>query len=128
MPVLLPGAQFFLNLQLPPARKMIDRGLSVAISSDFNPGSCPSGNMNQMVSIACILYRMTPEESIIAATANSAYAMNLSSELGSIAIGKKANLFITKPMPSYSYLPYYFGSNLVDQIILNGKMLNNDDF
>ena len=128
MPVLLPGAQFFLNLPFPPARKMVDNGLPVAISSDFNPGSCPSGNMNQMVSLACILYKLTPEEAIIASTTNSAYAMNLSKQSGSIAIGKKANVFITKAIPSYSYLPYYFGSNLVDKVILNGKVMNNDSY
>ena len=123
MPVILPGAQFFLNLPIPPVRKMINKGLPVAIASDFNPGSCPSGNMNQMVSLACILYKMTPEEAILAATTNSAYAMNLSSQLGSIAVGKKANVFITKKIPSYSYLPYYFGENLVDKVILNGKVI-----
>ena len=128
MAVLLPGAQFFLGLQNPPAREMINAGLSVAISSDFNPGSCPSGNMNQMVSFACILYKMTPEESILAATTNSAYAINLSHETGSIAIGKKANLFITKEIPSYSFLPYSFGSNLADRIILNGKLIDKNSF
>lgn len=128
MPVLLPGAQFFISLPIPPARKMISKGLAVAISSDFNPGSCPSGNMNQMVSLACIIYKMTPEEAILAATTNSAYAMNLSSQLGSIAVGKKANLFITKKIPSYSYLPYYFGSNLVEEVILNGKVMKHDDY
>lgn len=126
MPVILPGAQLFLNLPMPPVRKMINKGLPVAISSDFNPGSCPSGNMNQMVSLACILYKMTPEEAILAATTNSAYAMHLSSQLGSIAVGKKANIFITKKIPSYSYLPYYFGSNLVDKVILNGKEMSKD--
>ncbi len=128
MPVLLPGAQFFLGLQNPPAREMINAGLSVAISSDFNPGSCPSGNMNQMVSFACILYKMTPEEAILAATTNSAYAINLSHETGSIAIGKKANLFITKGIASYSFLPYSFGSNLADKIILNGKLIDTNSF
>jgi imidazolonepropionase len=128
MPVLLPGAQFFLGLQHPPAREMIDAGLPVAISSDFNPGSCPSGNMNQMVSFACILYKMTPEEAILAATTNSAYAINLSHETGSIAVGKKANLFITKEIPSYSFLPYSFGSNLADRIILNGKLMDKNSF
>ena len=128
MPVLLPGAQFFLGLQNPPAREMINAGLSVAISSDFNPGSCPSGNMNQMVSFACILYKMTPEEAILAATTNSAYAINLSHETGSIAVGKKANMFITKEIPSYSFLPYSFGSKLADRIILNGKIMDNNSF
>ena len=128
MPVLLPGAQFFLNLQNPPAREMIDAGLSVAISSDYNPGSCPSGNMSQMVSFACILYKMTPEEAILAATTNSAYAINLSHETGSLAVGKKANLFITREIPSYSFLPYSFGSNLADKIILNGKLMDRNSF
>ena len=121
MPVLLPGAQFFLGLQNPPVREMIDTGLSVAISSDFNPGSCPSGNMNQMISLACINYKMTPEEAIIASTTNSAYAMGLSKTHGSIAVGKKANMFITKEIPSYNFIPYSFGSVLIDTIILNGK-------
>jgi len=120
MPTLLPGAQYFLQLQHPPARKMIGSGLPVAIASDYNPGSCPSGNMMQMVSIACIQYKMRPEEAFNAATINSAYAMGLSETHGSIAIGKKANLIITKEIPSLSYLPYSFGSNLIDTIVLNG--------
>jgi imidazolonepropionase len=128
IPVLLPGAQLFLGLQKPPARKIIDSDLPVAISTDFNPGSCPSGNMNQMVSLACILYRITPEESIIAATTNSAYAMNLSNTHGSIAAGKKANLFITNEIPSPAYLPYYFGKNLPEMIIINGKIKSGDDY
>ncbi|MBL0103837.1 MAG: imidazolonepropionase [Bacteroidetes bacterium] len=123
MPVLLPGAQFFLGLKVPPAREMIKYGLPVAISTDYNPGSCPSGNMNQMISLACILYKMTPEEAIIAATTNSAYAMDLSKDYGSISKGKKANLFITKPIPSYAFLPYSFGSRLTDTVILNGKVI-----
>lgn len=124
MPVLLPGAQLFLGLQNPPARKMIDAGCSLALSSDFNPGSCPSGNMNQMVSLACILYKMTPSEAIIAATSNSAYAMKLEKELGSICKGKIANVFITSEIPSYAFLPYSFGSNLVDKVILNGQVIS----
>jgi imidazolonepropionase len=123
MPVILPGAQFFLSLQKPAVRQMIDAGLPVAISSDFNPGSCPSGNMNQMISLACILYNMTPEEAIIAATTNSAYAMGLSKTHGSIAVGKKANMFITKEIPSYNFIPYSFGSVLIDTVILNGKKI-----
>lgn len=123
MPVILPGAQFFLSLQKPAVRQMIDAGLPVAISSDFNPGSCPSGNMNQMISLACILYKMTPEEAIIASTTNSAYAMGLSKTHGSIAVGKKANLFVTKEIPSYNFIPYSFGSVLIDTIILNGKKI-----
>ncbi len=128
MPVILPGAQFFLSLQKPPVRMMIDAGLPVAIASDFNPGSSPTGNMNQMVALGCILYGMLPEESILAATTNSAYAMNLSKDLGSIAVGKKANLFVTKEISSYSFLPYSFGSNLVDKVILNGQLMSPESF
>jgi imidazolonepropionase len=120
MPVLLPGAQLFLGLPAPPARKMIDAGLPVAICTDFNPGSSPTGNMNQMVSLACILYKMTPAEAIVAATTNSAFAMGLSHTHGSIAVGKVANLFITEPIPSSDYLPYYFGKPLIKNVILNG--------
>ncbi|MBK6396757.1 MAG: imidazolonepropionase [Bacteroidetes bacterium] len=123
MPVILPGAQFFLSLQKPAVRQMIDAGLPVAISSDFNPGSCPSGNMNQMISLACILYKMTPEEAIIASTTNSAYAMGLSKSHGSIAVGKKANMFVTKEIPSYNFIPYSFGSVHIDTIVLNGKKI-----
>lgn len=122
MPTILPGAQFFLELQKPPARKMIDSGLPLAIASDFNPGSCPSGNMNFMISLACIQYKMTPEEAINAATINSAYAMDISASHGSIAKGKKANVFITEEIPSYQFLPYAFSSNLIETVILNGKI------
>ncbi len=123
IPTILPGAAFFLGLPHPPARKMIDSGLAVAIASDFNPGSSPSGNMNLMLSLGCIHYKMTPEEVINASTINSAYAMDLSKTHGSIAIGKKANIFITKEIPGYSFIPYSFGSNLVDTIIINGKII-----
>lgn len=122
MPTLLPGAQWFLSLQNPPARKMIDAGLPVAIASDYNPGSSPSGNMNIMMSIACVQYKMTPEEVINAATVNSAYAMDLSATHGSIAIGKQANVFITKEIPGYSFVPYSFANNLIETVILNGKI------
>ncbi len=122
MPTILPGAQFFLQLQNPPARKMIDAGLPVAIASDYNPGSSPSGNMMQMISLSCIQYKMTPEEAINAATLNSAYAMDLSGTHGSIANGKKANVIITKEISSLAYLPYSFGSNLIETIILNGEI------
>lgn len=122
MPTILPGAAFFLNMPLAPARKMIDAGLPVAVASDFNPGSSPSGNMQLILSMACILYRMTPEEAINAATINAAYAMGLSEELGSIAVGKTANVFITKPIPSPEYMPYAYGSNKVETVILNGKI------
>ncbi|MGZ3865993.1 MAG: imidazolonepropionase [Bacteroidia bacterium] len=122
MPTILPGAVFFLSLPTPPARKMIDAGLPLAIASDFNPGSSPSGNMNLMQSFACVQCKMTPNEAVNATTINTAYAMKVEDELGSITIGKKANLFITKPIPSVEFIPYYFGSNLVDTIILNGKV------
>jgi len=123
MPTILPGAAFFLNMQLAPARRMIDAGLPVAMASDFNPGSSPSGNMQLILSMACIFYRLTPEEAINATTLNTAYAMGLSHELGTIAIGKKANLFITSPIPSIAYMPYYFGANKVEKMILNGKVV-----
>ncbi|CAN5535411.1 imidazolonepropionase [soil metagenome] len=124
MPTILPGAQYFLQLQHPPVRKMIDAGLPVAIASDYNPGSSPSGYMMQMVSLACIQYKMTPEEAFNAATLNSAHAMEVSDTHGSIAIGKKATLLITKEIPSLAYLPYSFGSNLIETIILNGEIIN----
>ncbi len=122
MPTILPGAAFFLGMVHAPARKMMDSGLPVALASDFNPGSSPSGNMQLVLSMGCIQYRMTPEEAIHAVTLNSAYAMGISHELGSIAIGKKANVFITKPIPSLEFMPYAFGSNKVDTVILNGKI------
>lgn len=120
MPTVLPGAAFFLSLPLPPARQMIDAGLAIAFASDFNPGSCPSGNMNFMMSLGCVQYKLTPEEVINACTINSAYAMQLSHEVGSITIGKKANFFITKPISSYGFIPYSFGSNLIESVYLNG--------
>lgn len=124
MPTILPGAAFFLGMELAPVRKMISAGLPVAMASDFNPGSSPSGNMQFILSMACIKYHMLPEEAINAVTINSAYAMGLSEEYGSIAIGKKANLFITKPIPSYEYMPYAFGSNKVETVILNGEIVS----
>ncbi len=123
MPTILPGAAFFLNMVHAPVRKMIDAGLPVALASDFNPGSSPSGNMQLILSMGCIMYRMTPEEAINATTLNSAYAMGVSNELGSIAVGKKANVFITVPMPGIEFMPYAYGSNKVDTVILNGKVL-----
>ncbi|MFM9055182.1 MAG: imidazolonepropionase [Bacteroidota bacterium] len=126
IPVLLPGAQLFLGLQSPPVRKMIGAGLPVALSTDFNPGSSPSGNMNQMVSLACILYKMTPSEAIIAATSNSAAAMGVAAETGSIAKGKRADFFITRPIPSYAFLPYYFGQNLVQTTVLGGNIISGN--
>lgn len=123
MPTLLPGASFFLGMINPPARKMIDAGLPIALASDFNPGSSPSGNMKMIMSFGCIDLRMTPEEVIHAVTLNTAYAMGLEGELGSICRGKKANVFITKEIPNYSFLPYAYGSNLVDTVILNGEIV-----
>ena len=120
MPTILPGCAFFLNLPLSPARKMIDAGLPVAMASDYNPGTSPSNNMQLILSMACIRYRLTPEEAINAVTLNSAYAMGVSRELGTIAIGKRANFYITKPIPSYAYMPYAYGENKVDRVFLNG--------
>ncbi len=125
MPTILPGAAFFLGLEYAPVRKMIDAGLPVAMASDYNPGSSPSGNMQFVLSMACIKYHMLPEEAINAVTINSAYAMGLSEEYGSIAVGKKANLFITKPIPSYEFMPYAYGSNKVETAILNGEVVNS---
>lgn len=125
MPTALPGAAFFLNLSFPPARRMMEEGLPLALASDYNPGSSPSGNMQLTLSLACIKMKMTPEEAINASTINTAYAIELSSSLGTITAGKIANVFITKPMPSYSFLPYHFGNNLVDQVILNGDLILN---
>ncbi len=122
MPTVLPGAAFFLNMAYAPARKMIDAGLPVAMASDFNPGSSPSGNMQLILSMASILYRLTPEEALNATTINTAYAMDLSEELGSICTGKKANVFITKPIPNLQFMPYYYGSNKVETAILNGEI------
>ncbi len=122
MPTILPGAAYFVSLPNPPARQMIDAGLPLAIASDFNPGTSPTGNMNLMQSIACIQYKLTPNEAINASTLNSAYAMRVEKELGSITIGKKANLFITKSIPSTDYIAYSFGSNLIETVILNGEI------
>ncbi len=120
MPALLPGSAFFLGLPYPPARKMIDAGLPVALASDYNPGSCPSGNMRLIMSLGCIKLRMSPEEAINAVTINGAYAMGISGTHGSIARGKVANVFITTEIPSLEYFPYAFGSNLVETVILKG--------
>jgi imidazolonepropionase len=125
MPTILPGAALFLNLQLPPARKMIDAGLPVAFASDYNPGSSPSGNMKLMMSLACIQYKLTPEEAIHAVTLNSAYAMGLEAQVGTITIGKAANLILTKEISSYSFLPYAFGSDLIERVYLKGKLFGN---
>ena len=122
MPTVLPGAAFFLNLPLSPVRKMIDAGLPVALASDFNPGSSPSGNMSFISSLGCIKYNMMPEEVINATTLNSAYAMGVSDCFGSITKGKTANLFITSEAGSIASLPYNFGSNLIETVIINGEI------
>jgi len=122
MPTLLPGASFFLGMTDPPARKMIESGLPLAMASDYNPGSSPSGNMKFIMSLGCIKLRLLPEEVINAVTINSAYAMGVSEQLGSIARGKIANVFITKEIPGYEYMPYAFGSDLIDTVILNGRI------
>ena len=122
MPTVLPGAAFFLNLKLAPVRKMIDAGLPVAMASDYNPGTSPSGNMNFIQSLGCLKYGMTPEETIHATTINSAYAMGISKSYGSIARGKVANLFITKEISNYAVIPYSYGSSLIETVILNGEI------
>jgi len=123
MPTVLPGAAFFLEMVCAPVRRMISAGLPVAMASDFNPGSSPSGNMQFILSLACIKYKMVPEEAINAVTINSAYAMGLSKDFGSIARGKVANLFITHPIPGYAFMPYAYGSNKVETVILKGKII-----
>jgi imidazolonepropionase len=123
MPTALPGAAFFLGLPFPPARKMLEAGLPLAIASDYNPGSAPSGNMQLMISLACIKMKMTPEEAINAATINTALALELEKTHGSITKGKVANVFITKPISSIAYLPYAFGTNCVETVILKGTLV-----
>ena len=120
---LLPTAAFFLRMNYQPARQLIDKGCAVALASDFNPGSSPSGNMNFVVSLSCIQMKMLPAEAINAATLNGAYAMDLAGELGSITIGKKANLIITKPIPSPAYLPYAFGTDLIQYVLIDGERI-----
>ncbi len=126
MPTILPGAAFFLNMIYAPARNMINAGLPVCLASDFNPGSSPSGNMQLILSMGSILYKMLPEEGINASTINGAYAMDLSDELGSIAVGKRANVFITKEIPTFEFMPYYYGSNKVESVILRGKIVKGN--
>ncbi|MBV4356140.1 imidazolonepropionase [Pinibacter aurantiacus] len=120
---LLPTAAFFLRMPMQPARQLINANCAVALASDFNPGSSPSGNMNFVVSLSCIQMKMLPEEAINAATLNGAYAMELQEEVGSITKGKKANLIFTKPISSLAYLPYAFGSNLIDKVMINGEIV-----
>ena len=120
---LLPTAAYFLRMPFQPARALIDAGCAVALASDFNPGSSPSGNMNTVVSMSCIQMKMLPEEAINAATINGAFAMGLEEKVGSIYIGKKANLIFTKPIPSINYIPYSFGENLIDKVMINGEVI-----
>ena len=124
MPVALPSCSYFLSIPYTPAREIITAGLALALETDYNPGSTPSGNMNFVVATACIKMKMTPQEAINAATINGAYAMGISETHGSITAGKKANLIITKPIPSYYQLPYAFGSNLIDNVIIEGEIIS----
>ena len=123
MPVALPSCSYFLSIPYTPAREMIKAGLPLALATDFNPGSTPSGNMNFVVATACIKMKMTPEEAINAATINGAYAMGISETHGSITKGKKANLIITKPINSFYQLPYAFGTNLIDKVMVEGQFI-----
>jgi len=120
---LLPTAAFFLRMPFQPARQMIDAGCAIALASDYNPGSSPSGNMNLVVAMSCTGMKMLPEEAINAATLNGAFAMELQNEAGSITVGKKANLIFAKPIPSLAYIPYAFGSNLIDKVMINGEII-----
>ncbi len=122
MPVALPGCSYFLNIPYTPARKMIDAGLPLALATDYNPGSTPSGNMNFVVSTACIKMKMTPEEAINASTINGAYAMGLEHKVGSITKGKDANLILTKPINSYGFIPYAFGVNQIEKVYIRGEV------
>jgi len=124
IPTLLPSAPFFLQDHYPPARQLINAGLPVALASDFNPGTSPSGKMAFVVALACIKMKMLPSEAINAATLNGAAALELANDYGSITKGKKANLFITKVMPSIAYIPYGFTEEIVDQVIINGQLLS----
>lgn len=120
MPTVLPGAAFFLNLPYSPVRTMINAGLPVALASDYNPGSSPSGNMKFIMSLGCVNYKMLPEEVINATTLNTAYALGVEEEAGTIAVGKLANVYMTKPIPGIEFLPYAYGSHLVDQVFIRG--------
>jgi len=123
IPVLLPGAAFFLGMHYPPARELIDAELAVCLATDYNPGTCPSGNIPLLLTIACTQMKMTPEEAVNAITLNGAAALEKSHELGSIAPGKRANLIITKKIPSLAYIPYDYGNNPVERMVINGKLL-----
>lgn len=121
---LLPTAAFFLRMPFQPARALIDAGSAIALASDYNPGSSPSGNMNLVVAMSCIQMKMLPEEAINAATINGAFAMGLADITGSIAVGKQANIILTKPIPSLAYLPYAFGDDLIDKVMIKGNWIN----
>ncbi|MCB0629128.1 MAG: imidazolonepropionase [Saprospiraceae bacterium] len=123
IPTLLPTAAFFLRLPFPPARQMIDSGLGIALATDYNPGSSPSGNIPLLLAMSCIQMRLLPEEGINALTMNGACAMEVESELGSIAVGKKANLIISKPVPDLAYLPYRFGDNWINKVMIGGEII-----
>ncbi|MCX7953918.1 MAG: imidazolonepropionase [Bacteroidales bacterium] len=122
MPTVLPGAAFFLDLPLTPTRKLIENDLPIAAASDYNPGSSPSGNMNFIVSLLCIKYKLTPSEAIIATTLNSAYAMHVEALLGTITPGKIASFIITKPIPSYEFIPYSYGNHVIEKVFINGEL------
>ena len=123
MPVALPSCSYFISIPYTPARKMLDAGLPLALATDFNPGTTPSGNMNFVVATACIKMKMTPEEAINAATINGAYAMGISETHGSITIGKKANIIVSKEVTSFYQLPYSFGTDLISNVIIEGKII-----
>jgi imidazolonepropionase len=123
MPVALPSCSYFISIPYTPARKIIDAGLPLALATDYNPGTTPSGNMNFVVATACIKMKMTPEEAINAATINGAYAMGISATHGSISKGKRANLIITQPINNYYQLPYSFGTNLIEKVMIEGQFI-----
>jgi len=126
MPVALPGCSYFLSIPYTPARRIIDAGLPLALATDYNPGSSPSGNMNFVVATACIKMKMTPAEAINAATINGAYAMGVEKELGSITLGKRANLLLTKKISSFDFIPYSFGEHHIERVYINGIVQNNE--
>ena len=121
MPTMLPGCSFFLGIPFGNAKGYIEAGLPVALASDYNPGSSPSGNMRFVMALGCIRMRLTPEQSFNACTINTAYAMGVSDQLGSITVGKKANLIITKPVPSLAFIPYSHQTPVIEKVILNGR-------
>ena len=123
IPVLLPGAAFFLGMHYPPARELINANLPLCLATDYNPGTCPSGNIPMLLTLSCTQMKMTPEEAVNAVTLNGAAALEMSDTMGSIAPGKKANIIITKKIPSLAYIPYDFGNNPVERMVLNGKLM-----